>query len=65
MKDEIDPVEDINLMQIGEKFCEVFALKFSTFPLSTKLFGVICRSCKKFIISRPTKLLLWFAYLRA
>jgi len=28
------------------KICEVFALKFASIPLSTKLFGVIYRSCK-------------------
>ena len=39
---EVGPVEVKNLMQTRQKFCEVFALKFSSFPLSTKLFGVIC-----------------------
>ena len=35
-------------MKTNEKFCEVFALKIFLFPLSTKLFRVICRSCKYF-----------------
>jgi len=58
-------VEAKYLMQTREKFVKCSALKFASFPLSTKLFGVICRSCNKPIICRPTKLLLWFAYLRA
>ena len=33
-----------SLMQTCTKFCEVFALKFASFSLSTKWFGVICRS---------------------
>jgi len=41
-------VEAKNLMQTREKFCEVCALKFASFPLSTKSFGVICRPCKYF-----------------
>jgi len=35
-------------MQTRAKLCEVLALKFSFFSLSTKLFQVICRSCKYF-----------------
>jgi len=37
-------VETKNLMQTSAKFCEVFAHKFASFSLSTKLFHVICRS---------------------
>jgi len=43
---ELGPVEAKNLMQAREKFCEVFALKCASFTLFSKLFGVICRSCK-------------------
>jgi len=41
-------VETKNVMQTNEKLCEVFALKIFFFPLSTKLFRVICRLCKYF-----------------
>jgi len=41
-------MEPKNLMQTSAKFCEVFALKISFFPLSAKLFSVICRSCNYF-----------------
>jgi len=41
-------VEVKSLMQNSAKFCEVFALKFASLSLSTKLFRVICRSCKYF-----------------
>jgi len=51
------------LMQTRESFCEVFTPKFSFFPLTTKLFVVICRWCNT--ICPSTKLLLPFAYLRA
>jgi len=43
---EVGPVEAKNLMKTREKLWEMFALKFDSFPLSTKLFGIICRSCK-------------------
>jgi len=37
-------VEAKTFMQTSAKFFKVFALKFASFPLSTKLFVVICRS---------------------
>jgi len=51
-----------NLMQTRENFCEVFALKFASF--ATKLFGVICRSCKYFYHFPPHQNLWWFADMR-
>jgi len=36
------------LMQTSAKFYQVCALKFASFSLSTKLFRIICRSCKYF-----------------
>jgi len=39
-------VESKNLMQTSANICEVYAIKFASFALSTKLFDVICRPCK-------------------
>jgi len=35
-----------DLMQTSVKLREAYALKFASLPLSTKLFRIICRSCK-------------------
>jgi len=50
-------VEAENLMQTSSKFCEVFVLKMSLFPLSTKLFR-IARSCENFYHLPPHQFLL-------
>jgi len=46
-------MEAKNLMQTSAKVCAEFALKFSSFSLSIKLFRVICPSCQYFYHAPP------------
>jgi len=48
------------LMQTNAKFCEVFALRFASISLSTKLFRDICLSCNYFYHLPPHRTFIVF-----
>ena len=62
-KDETEPVEAKNLMQISKKFCEVFALKISFLCPQSCSTLFVGRACI-FIICHLTNFY-GFAYMRA
>jgi len=57
-------VEAKNLMQTSAKFCDVFALRFASFSLSTNYSALYVGRASTFINYRPTTHSLCFAYLR-